>query len=134
MGKLIADAVLDAPLQYLEDNVDWISVCEGAPTTYEHAHSNLGTGAGKVLAHSVTPTFTGPADNPDSPYGRETTIDEEAAMTVDISSAGGGADHVALCKTGTSVLLYVTTCTAQALVAGNTVTAPAWKITLGDPS
>jgi hypothetical protein len=128
MAKLVADAVLDAALQYLEDNVDWISVCEGAPTTYEHAHSNKGTATGKVLAHSATPTFTGPADDTS---GRKTTVDAEAAMTVDIS---GTADHVALCKTGTTVLLYVTTCTGQALTAGNTVTAPAWKISISDPA
>lgn len=129
MAKLVADAVLDAALQYLEDNVDWISVCEGAPTTYEHAHSNKGTGAGKVLAHSVTPTFTGPANGDTN--GRKTTVDQEATITVDIS---GDADHVALCKTGTTVLLYVTTCTLQALVAANTVTIPAWDIEIADPS
>ena len=134
MAKLVADAVLDAALQYLEDNVDWLAVCEGAPTTYEHAHSNRGTGAGKALAHSVTPTFTGPVDDGTGILGRKTTVDEEAAMTVDMSSVGGGADHVALCDVSAVALLYVTTCTAQALTAGNTVTALAWKIQIGDPT
>jgi len=129
MAKLCADAVLDTMLQYLEDNVDFISVCEGAPTTYEHAHSNKGTATGKVLASSATPTFTGPAA--DGVAGRKTTVDEEAAMTVAVS---GAADHVALCKTGTTTLLYVTTCTEQALTAANTVTAPAWAIKIGYPT
>lgn len=128
MAKLVADAVLDAALQYLEDNVDFLSVCEGAPTTYEHAHSNKGTATGKVLASSATPTFTGPADDTS---GRKTTVDEEAAMTVDVS---GTADHVALCDVGSTALLYVTTCTEQALTAGNTVTVPAWKISIADPT
>ena len=128
MAKLVADAVLDAALQYLEDNVDWISVCEGAPTTYEHAHSNKGTATGKVLAHSATPTFIGPVDDTS---GRKTTVDEEAAMTVDIS---GTADHVALCDVGGTALLYVTTCTGQALTAANTVTAPSWEISIADPT
>ncbi|MFA5409984.1 MAG: hypothetical protein WC343_14520 [Bacilli bacterium] len=128
MAKLVADAVLDAALQYLEDNVDFLSVCEGAPTTYEHAHSNKGTGAGKVLASSATPTFTGPADDTS---GRKTTVDEEAAMTVDVS---GAADHVALCDVGSTALLYVTTATEQSLTSGNTVTVPAWKIGIGDPT
>ena len=128
MAKLVADAVLDAALQYLEDNVDFLSVCEGAPTTYEHAHSNKGTGAGKVLASSATPTFTGPADDTS---GRKTTVDEEAAMTVDVS---GAADHVALCDVGSTALLYVTTATQQSLTSGNTVTVPAWKIGIGDPT
>ena len=129
MGLLVDNTVLDAALQYLEDNVDWISVCEGAPTTYEHAHSNKGVGAGKVLAHSVTPTFTGPADGDTN--GRKTTIDEEANITVDVS---GDADHVALCDVGSTALLYVTTCTQQALTQGNTVTIPAWDIEIADPT
>lgn len=128
MGKLVADAVLDAALQYLEDNVDFISVCEGAPTTYEHAHSNKGTGAGKVLASSATPTFTGPADDTS---GRKTNVDEEASMSV---VQTGDADHVALCDVGSTALLYVTTCTQQALTSGNTVTAPTWKISIADPT
>jgi len=128
MAKLVADAVLDAALQYLEDNVDFISVCEGAPTTYEHAHSNKGTATGKVLASSATPTFTGPADDTS---GRKTTIDEEPTITIDVS---GDADHVALVDVSMTTLLYVTTCTLQTLTAANTVTIPAWKITIPDPT
>ena len=129
MGKLVHDDVLDAALQFIEDNVDWISVCEGAPTTYEHAHSNKGVGAGKVLASSATPTFTGPAEG--DANGRKTTVDEEATITVDVS---GDADHVALCDVGETKLVYVTTCTLQALVAANTVTIPAWDIEIADPT
>jgi len=129
MGKMVADAVLDAALQYLEDNVDFMSVCEGEPTTYEHAHSNKGVGAGKVLAHKDSPTFTGPGDG--DADGRKTTIDEAATLSVDVS---GDADHVALCKTGTTTLLYVTTCTLQALTSGNTVTIPTWDIEIADPA
>lgn len=128
MGKLVADAVLDAALQYLEDNVNFISVCEGAPTTYEHAHSTKGTATGKALASSATPTFTGPEDDTS---GRKTTVDEEPSITVD---ASGTADHVALCNTTGTALLYVTTATQQALTSGNTVTVPAWKISIADPT
>ena len=131
MGKLCASAVLDAALQYLEDHVNWISVCETAPTTYEHAHSNKGTGAGLVLAHSVTPTFTGPVAGDGGGYSRKTAVDEEAVMTVDIS---GTADHVALVDTTGVVLLYVTTCTSQAFIAGNTATVPTWDIEIGSPT
>jgi len=128
MGKLVCDEVLDAALQYIEDNADYITVCEGAPTTYEHAHSDKGTGAGKALANAV-PSFTGPAEG--DANGRKTTVDEEAAMTVDFS---GAADHVALCDVGNTLLMYVTTCTEQALVAANTVTIPAWDIEIADPT
>lgn len=126
--KLVNDLVLDAALQYLEDNVDWISVCEEACTTYEHAHSNKGTATGKVLASSATPTFTGPADDTS---GRKTTVDEEAAMSVAIS---GTAAEICLCDVSATALLYKTSCTDQSLTAGNTVTVPAWKISIADPT
>lgn len=128
MAKLVADAVLDAALDYLETNVDRISVCETQPTTYAEATTNKG-GGGYKLAISSTPTFTGPANGDTN--GRKTTIDQEATITVDVS---GDAQHIALCKSGTTVLLYVTTCTLQALTAGNTVTIPAWDIEIADPT
>ncbi len=43
----------------------------------------------------------------------------------------GTATHVALAD-GTR-LLYVTTCTSQALTSGNTVNFPAWDIEIADP-
>ena len=128
MAKLVANEVLDAALQYIEDNADWISVCEGAPTTYEHAHSNKGVATGKALANAV-PSFTGPGEG--DANGRKTTVDEEATITVDVS---GDADHVALCDVGSTLLMYATTCTLQALVAANTVTIPAWDIEIADPT
>ena len=128
MGKLVANEVLDAALQDLETNCDWISVCEGAPTTYEHAHSDKGTGTGKVLAHSITPTFTGPGEG--DVDGRKTAVDEEPTILIDFS---GDADHVALVFVGSTILLYVTTCTLQALVAAGTVTIPTWDIEIADP-
>ena len=131
MGKKCASVVLDPCLQYLEDNTDRISVCEGEPSTYEHATSTKGTGNGKKLAMSSTPTFTGPAAGDGGGSSRKTTVDAEPTITVD---ASGDADHVALCKSGTSTWLYTTTCTLQALVAANTVTIPAWDIEIGSPS
>lgn len=131
MGKSCNSAVLDAALQYLEDNVDRISACEGEPTTYEHATSTKGIATGKKLAMSSTPTFTGPAPGDGGGSSRKTQVDAEAAITVD---ASGDADHVALSKSGTSTLLYVTTCTLQGLTEGNTATIPVWDIELGTPT
>jgi len=59
------------------------------------------------------------------------TIAEQATITVDHT---GTATHIALGIAGSSTLVYVTTCTSQALTAGNTVTVPAWKVNFGDPT
>ena len=130
MGKWVNSAVLDAALQYLEDNSDRISVCETQPTPYAEAISNNGAG-GYKLAMSSTPTFTGPGAGDSGGTSRKTTVDQEPTITVDVS---GDAQHVALCKSGTTALLYVTTCTLQALTAGNTVTIPAWDVEIGSPT
>lgn len=130
MARLADNDVLDNGLDSMKAAVDAVAgemvICEGAPTTYEHANSNKGTGAGKVLARVVNPTLT----IDDDTSGRKCTISEELAITIDIS---GDADHIALTD-GSSKLWFVTTCTQQALVAAGTVDVPAWKINVKDPT
>ena len=123
MAKLVADAVLDAALQYLEDNVIEMIACSTQPTTYAEATTTYAL-ADVVLAPS---DFTGPANGDTS--GRKTTINAKTGITVDNSGTFG---HVALCSG--SVLLYVTTGTSQVLTAGNTVDFPAWDIEIADPT
>ena len=61
--------------------------------------------------------------------GRKVTVTQQADVPID---ASGTATHVSL-DDGTD-LVYVTTCTSQALTSGGTVTVPAWKIEVADPS
>ena len=65
----------------------------------------------------------------DDTSGRKLTLAEQADVDID---ATDDATHVAICDG--SNLLYVTTCTSQGLVSGGTVTFPAWKINLPDPT
>jgi len=130
MARLADNDVLDDGLESLKAAVDAVAgemtICEGAPTTFEHANSNKGTGDGKVLARVVNPTLT----IEDDTSGRKCTISAESDVTIDIS---GAADHIALTD-GTAKLWFVTTCTEQALVAAGTVDVPAWKINVKDPT
>jgi len=63
--------------------------------------------------------------------GRKVTVAAKSTVLIDVS---GTATHVALVD-GTR-LLYVTTCTTQALTANgtNTVNFPAWDIEIADPA
>lgn len=118
MAKWQNDAMLDAALSYISSNATELYVCTSQPADRAAAISAALTGA-------ATPTFTGPANGDTS--GRKITVDQEA----DISITGSGtATHIALCS-GTT-LLYVTTCTSQALSSGGTVTVPAWDIEIAD--
>jgi hypothetical protein len=122
MGKLVANAVLDAALGYIESNAILLVVCSDTPTTYANATATYDLadvaidGDDMVIADGTV-------------SGRKLTISEQAAITINHS---GTATHIALCSTDT--LLYVTTCTSQALTAANTVTVPAWRIEIADPT
>lgn len=119
MAKFASDTVMDAALGIV-DNATIETVCSAQPTTRTEAVTTY------ALA-DATPSFTGPADG--SPDGRQISVDQKTNVTIDTS---GTATHVALCDG--SNLLYVTTCTSQALTAGGTVTIPAWTVTIRDPS
>lgn len=125
MAKLVADAVLDAALNYIKNNTTQITVCKDTPTDYSTATTD-GTHRLALKSGLSSSDFTGPEDDTS---GRKLSTVAHSAISV---STSGNATHVCLC-TG-SVLLYVTTCTLQALVAGNTVTIPIWKISIADPT
>lgn len=63
--------------------------------------------------------------------GRKVTVAAKSGVTVD---ATGTATHLVLARVSDTTLRYVTTCTSQALTAGNTVNIPAWDIEVADPT
>lgn len=129
MAKWQNDLILDSACDYIKNNVTQEAVCSAQPTTYAEATTTYDGGASKyrlALKTGLTSgSFTGPANGDTN--GRKITVNQQATITVDASAS---ATHIALCSG--SVLLYVTTCTSQALTAGNTVTVPAWDIEFAD--
>jgi len=122
MAKYQIDAMLDAALNYIKNNSTQISVCSTQPTTLVEA---ITTYKLAIKTGLTVGDFTGPVNGDTS--GRKLTVNTAVDMTIDSS---GTALFVALCS-GT-LLLYVTTCTSQALTAGGTVTTPAWDIEIAD--
>ena len=118
MAKYQIDAMLDAALAYISSNTTELYVCSSQPTDRATAISTGLTGA-------ATPSFTGPVNGDTS--GRKLTVDQEPDIPI---TGTGDATHIALCS-GTT-LLYVTTCTTQALTSGGTVTVPVWDIEIAD--
>lgn len=124
MGKNAPQGFYDAAFDWL-DQADKMVLCSAEPTTYAEANATY------ALADvAVTPDtdFTKAAG---SPSGRKVTVAAKSGVTVDASGTG---NHVALIRTSDSSLRYVTTCTSQAVVAGNTCNFPAWAITILAPS
>lgn len=122
MAKWQNDLMLDAGLDYLKNNGTQMAVCSAQPTNYTEAVSTYKL----ALKTGMTAgSYTGAVDGDVS--GRKLTVNAQSGVAVD---ASGTATHVALCSG--SALLYVWTCTSQALTAGNTVTIPAHKVELAD--
>lgn len=125
MAKATPDAVLDKPLDEIATATRMIA-CSAQPTTYTEANATYAladvtmSGGDFVKANGDT-------------SGRKVTVGAKSSVLIDTS---GTANHVALVRTADSTLLYVTTCTSQALTANgsNTVNFPAWDIEFADPT
>jgi hypothetical protein len=122
MAKAVHNDVLDGAFDVL-DQADLMTACNAEPTTRTEA---VTTFALADVAMTPNTDFT-KADGDTS--GRKVTVAAKSAVTVDTT---GTATHIALVDA--TRLLYVTTCTSQALTSGNTVNFPAFDIEIADPA
>jgi hypothetical protein len=125
MAKATPDAVLDTMLEAIA-TADILYVCSGQPANY------AGIAAVALADIALTPgdgngDFT--IGNGDT-SGRKVAIAQQADVDIDTS---GTATHIALAEGG-DTLIYVTTCTSQALTDTGTVTVPAWDVEILDPA
>lgn len=123
MAKSVHDDVLDAALNKILTDCDKMTACNAQPTTFTQGNA--------TYALADVAMADGDFAVADDTSGRKVTTAQKADVPIDVS---GNATHIALLDTGNSKLLYVTTCTEQALTNGNTVTFPAWKINIQDPT
>ncbi len=121
MPKFASTDVLDGSLNIVRSATRLVAL-SGQPASYAAADANrlaeasLTNGDFSLGAGDVS--------------GRKVTIAARSGLAV---VAPGTADHVALLDAATSRLLYVTTCPAQPLVAGGTVSIASWSIEIGAP-
>jgi hypothetical protein len=126
MGKTVHDDVLDGALNIIKNNATRQVACSAEPTTYAEANATYALADVTVASGDFT------LANGDT-NGRKVTTAAKSGVLID---ASGTANHVALLDVTNSKLLYVTTCTSQALTANgsNTVNFPAWDIEIADPT
>lgn len=122
MAKTVHNSVLDGAWDIL-DQATGMHICNAEPTTRDEAVTTF-----QLATAAMTPDtdFT-KADGDSS--GRKVTIAAKSGVSIDNS---GTALFIAL--TDGSNLLYVTTCTSQALTAAGTVDIPAWDAEIADPT
>lgn len=123
MAKFAPDATIDAMFDYV-DQSDIMHVCTGQPANY------AGIAAVSLADVAMTPDTDFTKSDGDV-SGRKVRVAAKSAIPVD---ASGTATHVVLARAADSTLRYVTTCTSQALTAGNTVNVPAWDVEVLDPT
>lgn len=124
MAKWANDLFMDAALDWILNNVNKMTACQGQPTTFTEGNAT------NALADVAMTSGDFTKANGDT-SGRKLTVGAKNDVLID---ASGNADHVALLDTVNSILAYVTTCTTQALVGGSNVSFPAWDIEIGDPA
>lgn len=124
MAKTVVDAALDASFDYI-DQCNSMIVCSAQPTTYTEAVTTYA-----LATVAMTPDTDYTKANGDT-SGRKVTVAAKSGVSI---SSSGDATHIALVKTGSTELVYVTTCTTQTLTSGGTVDIPAWKIEIADPA
>jgi hypothetical protein len=125
MAKAAPDIIMDGALDVIATATKQVA-CSAQPTTYTEANATY------ALADIVVDGADFTKANGDT-SGRKVTIAAQSGVLIDTS---GTATHVALVRTADSTLIYVTTCTSQALTANgsNTVNFPAWDIEIADPA
>lgn len=122
MPKWVNPLVLDQALNEIAESNLMVAIA-GQPADFAAAQ------AGKLVEVALVPgDFTLAAGDVS---GRKVTVAGKADLAVLVD---GTADHVALLDTVGSRLLYVTTCPAQGVVTGGTVSFDEWSVEIGDPT
>ncbi len=121
MGKWVASQVLDGALAVIS-GADRMLAVAGQPSDYETALANRLAEAGTAVGDFEIGSGSG--------LGRRISIAPKIGMEVTVS---GTADHVALINSVESRLLYVTTCPAQQLAAGSSVSFEGWSVEISAP-
>ena len=114
MTNLIADVVMDAALQYLEDNVTTLHICSGDPADRAAVLTNS---LGNVAIDASDFTIA----NGDT-SGRKSTLAQQAIAS---ASASGTAAVIALIN-GTILVLKADLSATQAITSGNPITVNAF--------
>jgi len=125
MAKAIPDAILDKTLDEIATATRMI-LCNAQPTTYTEANATFALSDVTLSGGDFTKA------NGDT-SGRKVTISAKTGVLIDTSGTG---NHIALVRVSDTTLIYVTTCTSQAVTANgsNTVNFPAWDVEIADPT
>lgn len=122
MAKFASNEFLDAGANVLIAQGERLVLCSAEPANF------AGVAAVTLADVALVAGDYTKADGDVS--GRKVTVAAQAAVPV---TASGNGNHVAIVDDTNSLLLYVTTAPAQAVVSGGTVDIGAFDIEIADP-
>lgn len=125
------DSMMDAGLGWIKSNGPKMYVCTASISsasvpTYAKVTSTA------ALTGAITTSLASVSIAAGDTSGRKLAVPQKASVTV--TGSGTAARICLVNSSGSGTVAYVTTCTSQALVSGNTVTIPTWDIELRDPT
>ena len=133
MAKYCSTLVLDAALDYIIDNGAKICVCTSSLTPTSTTIADHDSTTGNALAVTTLTTGSGSTSYTKAAgdvSGRKVTVTQQASIAI---AATGVAAYISIVNTASSVVIYVTECTTQALTStSNKVTIPAFDIEFRD--
>ncbi len=121
MSKFCSNTVFDAALTRIATATRMVAL-NGQPGSYAAAD------AARLSEAAVAPADFAIANGDVS--GRKVSVAAKSGLAV---IAAGTVDHIALLDPATAALLYVTTCPAQAIVTGGTVSLGGWQVEINQP-
>jgi hypothetical protein len=124
MAKFAHSDVIDGALNVIKNNCTRMTLCSAQPTTYTEGNATFMLGSVTMASGDFT------VANGDT-SGRKITV--AAKTSIPVTNAGTGT-HVALLDVTNSKLLFVTTCTSQAVSGGGTFDIGSWKDEIASPS
>lgn len=124
MAKAANSNFIDGAFNYIKNSADTITytLCSAQPTTRAEAVTTFMLGS--TTLNKATELTLAAGDT----SGRKMTVSAKAGMPVTNTGTG---NHVAICD-ATNVL-FVTTCTSQAVSAGGTADVGSWKDEIAAP-
>jgi len=134
MSLFLNDAVLDAALNVIRDNVIRMSLCEGYSSTAVAGALTSFTTDGNGITGELAVVVMAPADftiQDNGVAGREASVAQKAAVAV---AANGIGDNVILWNSTTNIVYAHTGLSVdRAVTTADTVTFNSWAVQINDP-
>jgi len=120
MAKLVCDSALDAGLDYIASNCDYMHVLSQIPVSYANVATYTLGNVAMTSGDFTAGDYAG--------GGRQIAIDTKTVT----GTANGTVTYLVLIDSGSSEILAYGDTVSQAITNGGSLSVPSWLIWMGD--